>query len=392
MHALDDHAERSSSTDADHDGGRCRESESAGAGDDEHGDGAGERIGQRRALQQTDGERPGRDQQDDWDEHGRDAVDERLDRCTTSLGLCDEVDDLCEHGGGSDRGRLDDEAAGTVERATDHIITRHDVDGQRLAGEHRRVDRGTTFDDTRVDRDALTGTDEDAVAGDEFCDRDLAPVGERRGPRAEFEELRDGLRGAALGAMLEPTSEEDGRDDRGRGLEVDVREPGDTQAHPTVEFCGVEHDECPDGPQVGGECPDGYERVHRHLPVDEVHRGVAVELPTGPENDRRGEYECDPLPTVKHERWDHGDEECRDGQGDGEGELTLQAHATAFVHRCVVGHVRDGIADPFDSSTQRVRVDEVGVVGDGRPMGGEVDVRVGDTVELGECTADPGRA
>ena len=53
---------------------------------------------------------------------------------------------------------------GRVERRPDDLVARPDRDRDRLAGQHRHVDRGAALDDDAVDRDAFAGPDAEEVA------------------------------------------------------------------------------------------------------------------------------------------------------------------------------------------------------------------------------------
>ena len=65
-------------------------------------------------------------------------------RCTgalPALRLGDEAGDPGERGRRADPRRLDDEASRRIDRRANHMIAWADLDGHRLAGQHRLVDR-----------------------------------------------------------------------------------------------------------------------------------------------------------------------------------------------------------------------------------------------------------
>ena len=90
----------------DHQRGRRREAERARAGDDQHGDGGGER--RRGVTREQEPADQGREREGDHDrdEDGRDAVDEPLDRRLARLGIGDEAGDLRQGGVATDLRRL----------------------------------------------------------------------------------------------------------------------------------------------------------------------------------------------------------------------------------------------------------------------------------------------
>ena len=101
--------------------GRRGEAERAGAGDDQHGDGGGEREASRsRRCRARTPSVASDSADDDRDEDAGDAVGEALDRRLAGLGVLDQAGDLGERGVGADLGRADDEApAGVDGRARD---------------------------------------------------------------------------------------------------------------------------------------------------------------------------------------------------------------------------------------------------------------------------------
>ena len=104
-----------------------------------------------------------------------------------------------------------------IVRAGD-LGARADVDGHRLARQHRLVDRGRALLDDAVGRDLLSRPDDEEIAGDELVDRheDLDAVAQHtRLLRAELEQRADRLARAPARASLEVAAEQDQRRDHG---------------------------------------------------------------------------------------------------------------------------------------------------------------------------------
>ena len=97
--------------------------------------------------------------------------------------------------------------------------------GNRLAGDHRLVDRAAALDDLPVDGHLLPRADAEPIAdvhlveGNVLLGSVLAePAG---GLRGESEQGLDGARGLAAGAQLQHLTQEHQRGDHRGGLEVD---------------------------------------------------------------------------------------------------------------------------------------------------------------------------
>ena len=86
----------------------------------------------------------------------------------------------------------------------------HDVDGSRLAREHRLVDRRLSLDDDAVGRDLLARADDEHVADGELADRnrDLRAVAQDASLlRPELEQGANRRAGAPLRPRLEVAPE-----------------------------------------------------------------------------------------------------------------------------------------------------------------------------------------
>ncbi len=128
-----------------------------------------------------------RHDQDERHEDLGDPVGEALDRRLRALGALDEVDDAGQRGVAPDAGRAHDERAGRVQGRPDDLVARPDRDRDRLAGQHRRVDRRAALDHDAVDRDAVAGPDAQQVADRDGLERDLVvhAVARRREPSSD---------------------------------------------------------------------------------------------------------------------------------------------------------------------------------------------------------------
>jgi hypothetical protein len=220
---------RGAAGDPDGEGGRRGEAEGAGAGDDQDGDRRAQRGTERRRRPQYEphDERRGGDDKDDRDEDRRDAVHEALDRRLRPLGLLDQANDRREYRVATDLRRAHAKRAGPVQRAAGHVVPGGLVHWDRLAGHHRFIDRRRARDHKAIRGDRLARPDDEHIAGLERCDVDVlldaAAPADARGLRAERQEGADRISRACAGARLEEPADEDERDDRRRGLVVEVR-------------------------------------------------------------------------------------------------------------------------------------------------------------------------
>ncbi len=131
------------------------EAQRAGAGDDEHGDGDLERPRRLAGGDPPAGEGQRGEHQHDGHEDGRHPVGQALHRGLGGLRALDEPGDAGERGVGADPGGLDDQPPGGVDAAAGELVARGDVDGERLPGDERRVDRAVAVDDPAVGGDLL---------------------------------------------------------------------------------------------------------------------------------------------------------------------------------------------------------------------------------------------
>ena len=180
---------------------------------------------------EPDDERRGRDDQDERDEDLGDAVGEALDRRLRALGPLDELDDPGEGRVAPDPRRAHDERAGRVEGRADDLVARVRRDRDRLAGQHRRVDRGRRPRRRRRRpgpgrRAGPAGGRPTATASSGTSRRRSPSTHDERGRRAKADEPADRAGRPALGAGLEPATEQDEPDDDRRAVEVGLRARG----------------------------------------------------------------------------------------------------------------------------------------------------------------------
>jgi hypothetical protein len=132
------------------------------------------------------------DGQHDRHEDPADPIGQPLDRRLGTLGSADQVHDLGQRRVAPDPRRPEQERAVAVHRGADDLIARALVDRQRLAGEHRLVDRGVALDDAAVDRHATR--------------RGARGPGRRRGPPRAGRRSRAGPRTMRADRACRPSS------------------------------------------------------------------------------------------------------------------------------------------------------------------------------------------
>ncbi len=166
------------------------------------------------------------DDQHHGHEHRAHAIHELLDRRLLRLGALHEIDDAGKHGLGAYRGDGHCDRAFAVHRATGHLVARPFRDRQRFSSEHRFIGVRAPFENLAVHWNALARAyDHDFARGDPLHrDLDLRsrPPHPRRF-RAQRLQRANGLRRLALCAPLQPFAEQDERNHRCAGFEVEVR-------------------------------------------------------------------------------------------------------------------------------------------------------------------------
>jgi hypothetical protein len=136
---------------------RRGQAQRAGTGDDQRADGDDQRVG-GPWLRPEDGPGQCRQQRHAHDrrhEPRRDAVGQRLHRRAAALRLRDRAHDLRQQRVVADAVGAQHQCRGAVDRARGQRSAGGLVDRQRLAAEHRLVDRARAFDHDAVDRHLL---------------------------------------------------------------------------------------------------------------------------------------------------------------------------------------------------------------------------------------------
>ena len=401
LRAADEDPELRAAPGADHQRGGRGQPEGAGAGDHEDRDGCGQ--GDRPALagdQPADHRECGERDHDRHEDRG-DPVGQPLDLRLALLGLLDQPGHLRQGGVRADPGGAHHQAAGGVDAAAGDLVAGADVDGHRLAGEHRRVHgRGAGLDDP-VGGDPLTGAHDHELVEAELLggDAHLLPVAQhgRLGGREGQQGTQRGT-GATLGALLGPAAGQQERRDAGCHLEVDHREavaalsgPGEPVGHPEV--TGVADGQRDDRPGVGGGHAHRDQGVHGDRAVAQVGHGRAVERPGRPGRDRGRQQQRPPLPAGQLQGGHHRQRDDRGREGGRDDQATAQGCYLPVGHRVVVGlraRQLSGVPCRSDGLEQHVGA-EAGGEDDVSLLGGVVD-RGLHAVELVELALDAVRA
>src|SRR5207249_11697366 len=110
---------------------------------------------------------------------------------------------------------------GPVLRSAGHLVAWTLLHRDRLAGDHRLVDRGRAREDAPVRSDDLAGSHDHDVPDGKAIDRyvllQTAGAPDPRALRAERRERTNLGRGARPGTRLEVAARQHQRDDHGRG-------------------------------------------------------------------------------------------------------------------------------------------------------------------------------
>jgi hypothetical protein len=159
----------------------------------------------------------------------------------------------------ADPGGPDDQPPAGVDGGADHGVAGADLNRDRLAGEHRGVDRGRAFGDDAIGGDLLARADAEDIPDDELIgwDPDLDPVtqdGDVLG--AHVQQGAQCRSRTLLGVGLEVATGQDEHGDHGGGFEVDVRcavtaRRQEGEAHPHVGHPGAAEEQRPQRPQPG---------------------------------------------------------------------------------------------------------------------------------------------
>ena len=283
---------------ADHDGRRGGETQRAGAADDEHGNADGQREFHAVARQQPRRRRDDGDRDDDGDEHAADLIGQLGDGSLGARGLVHKAHDLGKSGVVADLGRAHLEIAGLVDRRADDAVARLLFDGDALARQRGFVDRGRALEHDAVDGDALARLDDEHIVdlhllnGDDALD---AIALDRRGLGGEVHELRDRVRRLPLGAGLHGLAHGDERQDRARGLEVQLHHIGVHRVHVHLAKADADLIDGVDAVHDGGAGAQRDQRIHvrrtlpQRLKADDII--LAVDIDDGQQQQKLRERE-----------------------------------------------------------------------------------------------------
>ena len=362
--------------------GRCREAERARAGDHQHRHRAEQRLLPVARGEAPCGKRDERDHEHHRHEHRAHLVHQFLDRRLCGLRILDQADDAREGRLSAHRAGLDDEQAFGVDRAAGDAIALGLRDRQALAGDQRFVDVACALAHLAVHRDALARAHHHDIANAHRFERHLAleavaaharDIGTQRLERA------DRLRRLALGARLEPFSEQHQRDDDRRSLEIQVHavpRPCEHQVHRQ---------------SIGGARAERDQQVHVARARAQRLPAGAVETPPEPELHRRGERELHQRrqrPVVAEERGEHLRGERRgEHRGERDRPPFRESIAAGFGARGGLRCRRRLVARGGDRLRQRLHPHPAAGL-DARALGGEVHRHAGDAGHAGERLFD----
>ena len=136
-------------------------------------------------------------QQHDGHEHAGHLIDQTRYRRPGSLCRAHHVDDVRQYRVPADAAGPEQETAGPVERAADHLVPGGLVHREWLAGQHGFIDAGAPFDDDPIDRNLLAGMYADGLVETDLLDgyvRFLPVADHTRGTGLQADEFSDGLR------------------------------------------------------------------------------------------------------------------------------------------------------------------------------------------------------
>ena len=353
-----------------------------------------------------------------------------LDRSARGLRVLHEAHDLREYTAGAHGRGPYQQRPGAVHRRADHPIARALFDRQRLAGEHRFVERRAAVFDDAVHGHAFTGTHDHAVAHHDLGQRtvDIAVAGPHAGHRGlQRDQPAQGARRLVLRARLQGAAEQHERDDEEDGLVVDVG----GHSGPREQIRRGRRDQRIEERGAGAE---GHQRVHVGGAMRQVLPRAYVERTPRPRHQRRGhdglapgdgrrrhgvEPRGQPLhrraqathhprhegiggdevagvfASGRHQRHadDHRGQPGRQGDAGFEPDRGIRRlverrpcrrHPERVVRRRGLGLV----ADVAHGAQQAVELDDGRVVGDRRRVQHEVDARLADAVRVGEAALD----
>ena len=288
---------------ADHQRGRCRESERTGARDDQDRNRRGERC-QHRTVDPPEDQCAKGNEHDGGNKDAGDPVGESLDLGLTRLRCLDHPGHLRQRGIGTDVGRTNHEPTARVDRRTDDVVVDGHLDGHGFACEHGHVDSGDTFDDNSVGSDLLARTDDELVSDGEVSDRDphlTARTSDHDVLRTEIHERPKRVARTDFGAFLRIASREDEGRDACRSLEIDERRSRSALGEKLESVCHARHsghaeEQGVQRPSECGESAHRHQRVHGRSAVPQVAPRGEVERIAAPNDHGRSKSQRQPLP------------------------------------------------------------------------------------------------
>ena len=378
---------------ADHDRGRRRQPQRARAGDDEDRDEIHDReVAPRlRPERQPNAERQRGHADDRGHEPRGQLVGLTLDRGLGRLRLAHEVDDPRQRGLRPDLGRAEAERAGRVHGRGHNRGAGPLFHGHAFAGQQGLVHQRDAVQHHAIDRNPLSGSDQHPVADLNAVDCHFLGVRRRvaaqhgRGARLQGGQAAHSGARPRLGRGLQPATDQNQRDDDGRGIEIHLRvlprgheEPRREHGRGTV--------------SVGRGRPDRDQRIHVAVPSPRRGPGALVELRADPELNRTGENEQPDRRAERQPRQQrrHGAEQNQHRQDPADQQFAMPARTGDLpVFRGGVHHLE---ADLCQRDPDRGQIRRSGGVFDQRVFAGQIDARPVDARHHRQCPLDLGHA
>ena len=203
----------------------CSETEGAGAGSDENGDGPIDGgAGCFSGEDPTDGGGQGK-QEDEGSEDAGDFVGQALEGRRIFAGFLDESGEPGDEGVGPGFFGEDEESASRDEGSAEDGVADKLFDRKGFAGEDGFLDGGVALENFSVGRNGFAGQSDELVTGLDFRpgnDFFRSVEEESGGGRSEGEEAFEGAGEFIFRALLDPlTGEDEGRDGSG-GIEKEI--------------------------------------------------------------------------------------------------------------------------------------------------------------------------
>ena len=401
LRTLDQDTELGPPARADHDRRRSGQPQAARTGDDEHGHEDLQGESQTRAAQQPGS--PG--QQGDADHRGHevpgDHVGQPGDGRLSLLGILDQADDLRQDRVAAHAGGAHGQQPFFVDAAADHPVPFFLGHRQGLASEHRLIHGRTAVDHLAVGGHSLARAHAQQVASLDLGGGNgaLLAVDDYSGvARLQVDQRLDRLAGAVLGQRLQIAAQKHQGDDGGYSREIGVEGGAPAQGHVR---------QTPGTEQEGSGRAHGDQRKHIGPTVQQGAGAVGVDAAADPEH-------------RQHEQQVHkadAQRVARKGQSIGHGQAGHAAHLqdeegnpedSCGNQRASLGLDLGLLATlpvfgdivPLDDLEPRVddglldiaQPQAAAVVLDPGLFSGQVDLDLGDAVELGHLALDPPHA